>query len=206
MKQIAVLFLLVAVLGGCGVYKPLQIEPVGKKTSVVVPQFAAAYYYFDRDQNLHVVMRSQAVDEKDQSYDQIFTARIFWRPVGGRTSLNPASTSMTYRYIRILPESVGGVGVYEGAGFARITGKNGSREIKVNLVDGELRLTEVSGSFADTLGRARVRGNFTAQYDDAKAVEMLKEAQQEVFARSLPGKPKEEAEKNSNDVPPDNER
>jgi len=179
MKQIAVLFVMVGVLvgwGGCAA-KPLQIEPISKKVATVVPMFDAACYFFDRDGNLHFVMRSQTND----GTVEIFTARVFWRPIGGRTSLNPTSVNATWRYLLIATDTVG---MYEGSGFVRLSGRNGE-DIKVSLVDGDLRLTEASARFADVIGRARLRGNFVAQYDDAKAVEMMKEAQQEFFARSL---------------------
>ncbi|MCL2640798.1 MAG: hypothetical protein FWD53_08140 [Phycisphaerales bacterium] len=183
MKQIAVLFVMVGALvgwAGCAV-KPLQIEPVSKKVATVVPAFDAACYFFDRDGSLHFAMRTNA----DDGMVEIFTARVFWRPVGGRTSLNPTSVNATWRYLLIAADVVG---MYEGSGFVRLSGRNG-QEMKVSVVDGDLRLTEASARFADVLGRARLRGSFVAEYDDAKAVEMIKEAQQEFFARSLLNKP-----------------
>jgi hypothetical protein len=56
-------------------------------------------------------------------------------------------------------------------------------------MDGDLRLTQSSANFVDNLGRARVRGNFAATYDDVKAMDMLMGAQREFFARSLESKP-----------------
>ncbi|MCL2647839.1 MAG: hypothetical protein FWD61_12640 [Phycisphaerales bacterium] len=191
MKQIAVLFLMLVAFAGCATSKSLQIEPVGKKTTPVVLAFDTAYCYFDRDQNLHIVMRAQATNEKNQkTYDQIFTARVFWRPVGGKTSLNSTSINVTYRYLLIAPDEVG---MYEGAGFLRFSDENRKGEIKINLVESNMRLTEASDCFVDTLGRARVRGNFIAKEDNAKAVEMLKAAQQEFFAHSLSSKPRSAA-------------
>ena len=77
------------------------------------------------------------------------------------------------------------VGMYEGAGFVRLFGKTGRRRLPARIMDGDLRLTQSSANFQDTLGRARIRGNISALFDDVRAREMLLDAQREFFARSL---------------------
>ena len=57
-----------------------------------------------------------------------------------------------------------------------------------SVQDGDMRLTQASASFVDTLGRARINGTFSAVYDDARAVDMMLDAQREFFARSLESK------------------
>src|ERR1035437_8833015 len=168
---IAILFLLLAAaFSGCAAYRPLQIEPVGKKVTVIVPKFTSSHYSSDRDKNLYFVMRSQTTDAATKkTVDQVLTVRVFWRPVGGKTSLNITSLNATYRYVLMTPDSVG---MYEGAGFVRLWGKNGRATLQGRLMDGDLRLAQASVNFVDTLGRARIRGNFTATYDDARALEM----------------------------------
>jgi hypothetical protein len=189
-SQLAAVILLLAMAGfsgGCASYRALQIEPVGKKTEVIVPKFDHAYYYYDRDQTLYFVMRSHTTDKASgKPVEQIATVRVFWRPVGGKTSMNPTSLNATYRYVLMTPDSVG---MYEGAGFVRLWGKNGRPKLDARLMDGDLRLTQASVSFVDNLGRAQIRGNFSATYDDAKAMDMLLVAHQEFFARSLLSKP-----------------
>ena len=100
--------------------------------------------------------------------------------------MDPTALNATYRYVIITGDSVG---MYEGAGFVRLWGKNGDHRLYARLMDGDLRLTEATASFTDTLGRSRVRGNFNSVYNDAKAVDMLLAAHQEFFARSLAIKP-----------------
>jgi hypothetical protein len=51
-------------------------------------------------------------------------------------------------------------------------------------MDGDLRLTESSAGFVDTLGRSKVRGNFKATFDDVKALDLLLGSHQEFFLRS----------------------
>ncbi len=53
--------------------------------------------------------------------------------------------------------------MYEGAGFVRLWGKDGDHEISARVMDGDLRLTESSAGFVDTLGRSKMRGNFKGE-------------------------------------------
>lgn len=161
---------------------PLQIEPA-RKAPAISPRFAQSYYYVDRDQTLYFIMRS-AVSEGGKSIEQIMTVRVFWQPRGGVTTMNPAALNATFRYAVITPESMG---LYEGAGFVRLNSKLGDATFRALVVDGDIRLTQATNSFVDTLGRAHLTGAFSAAYDDAKAMDMLLEAQQEFFARSLKG-------------------
>ena len=132
-------------------------------------------------------MRSATTDKATgKPLEQVATVRVFWRPVGGRTSMNNTSLNATYRYVLMTPDSVG---MYEGAGFVRLWGKNGAATLQARLMDGDLRLTEASANFVDTLGRAKIRGNFSAVYDDKRALDMLLAAHREFFARSLVSKP-----------------
>lgn len=171
---------------GCTSSRPLQIEPVGKKGVVVQPKFTDACYRYDEDGALYFVARNRTSDKvTGQAVDQIVTVRVFWRPVGGKTSLNNTSLNATYRYVLMTEHAVG---VYEGAGFVRLWGKNG-KKIDARLMDGDLRLTEASDSFTDTLGRSRIRGSFSARYDDGRAMDMKLQAHRDLFNRSLTLKP-----------------
>jgi len=190
MKRLAFLFLFVPLLAACGVYQPLQIEPQRKATPIS-PRFGSSYYYFDRDQNLSFVMRSTATDSATgKTVEQIAAIRVFWRPRGGVTTLNSSAVNATIRYIIMTPDSMG---MYEGAGFVRLLSSTGSSPFQARVMDGDLRLTQASNSFVDTLGRAHINGAFTATYDDAKAMDMLLDSQREFFTRSLNSKPAEAA-------------
>jgi hypothetical protein len=183
-----ILLLGAALAGGCNSARPLQIEPVGKKGVAIQPKFENACYRYDADGTLFFVGRSRSTDKATgQTVEQIATVRVFWRPVGGKTSLNDTSLNATYRYVLMTEHAVG---VYEGAGFVRIWGKNGQK-LDARVMDGDLRLTESSTSFNDTLGRSRIRGSFSAKYDDARAMDMLLQAHRDLFYRSLTLKPEE---------------
>jgi hypothetical protein len=168
---------------GCAAYRPLQIEPIARKGYVVAPKFSQGYYYADRDNNLYYILRSKGLDPATRKpVDQLFTLRVFWRPIGGKTTLDPTGLNATWRYVLMTPDSLG---IYEGAGFVRLFGKNGRRRLPARIMDGDLRLTQSSANFQDTLGRARIRGNVNAIFDDVRGRELLLDAQREFFARSL---------------------
>lgn len=186
MKRMFSMLLAAPLLTGCVAYQPLQFEPVRRATPVA-PRFNQSYYFLDRDRNLHFVMRSQTMDAVSATpIDQVVTVRVFWRPRGGVTTLNATALNATFRYLIMTPQSLG---MYEGAGFVRLSSKDGARKFEARFIDGDMRLTQASANFNDTLGRARVRGYFSALYNDARAFDMLLEAQREFFYRSLESTP-----------------
>ena len=183
MKHVSVLFLFVllpALLTGCGFGgRPLRIEPVANKAAAFEPRFGQVYYRVDRDQNVYFYLKA---DSAKGASDQTILFRVFWQPIGGRTTLNAAAINATYRYV-VLNST--GAGMYEGTGFVRFSGKVGSPRLKARLIDGDLRLTESTSGFVDTLKRSRIRGTFTAKRDDARTVEQTLEAQRTYFARTF---------------------
>jgi hypothetical protein len=201
MRNFAAIFVigLMAVgLGGCGDYarympnvpflpttaaEPLQIASVEKKGTVVRPNVSNAVFYADGDYVLHVIAESEGADPgTGMPVRQVLIMRIFWVPVGGKTSLNPTSVNFTFRYLLIAPESAA---QYEGAGFVRAYGKADAKEMPLRIMNSDLRMTEKTGKFTDVLSRCRVTGNFTARRDDNEAVARIAKAQQEFFAASL---------------------
>ena len=138
-------------LCACQVYAPIQLTPV-KTTTPVVPRFTQNYYYFDRDQDLYFVMRSHSTDAASgKPVDQIATVHVFWHPQGGVTTLNSSALNATFRYLVMTPDAVG---MYEGAGFVRLFSKMGAGKFNARITDGDMRLSQASTSFVDTLGRA----------------------------------------------------
>lgn len=168
---------------GCATSRSLRIEAVEKKGTVVAPRFRQAFYRFDRDKTLYFVMRTTSTDRSSgDQVEQIVIARIFWQPRGGKTTMNPAALNATFRYIVMTPKAVG---MYEGAGFVRLSDKPGSREMRVRVVDGDLRLAETSAAFNDNLGRSRFRGNFTAKLSPVQTFDLMEAAHRDFFSRSL---------------------
>lgn len=182
--MIVVLALASFLAGGCASFRPLQIQPVAKKQAIIRPDFQTATYRADRDGNVYMILHSQSKDRASgQPVEQYLIVRMFWLPVGGKTSLEPSALNSTYRYIVIAP---GAEGMYEGAGLIRLYDKIGKKHMDARIVDGDLRLTEATEHFKDTIGRARIRGNFSANLAEADTMDGILKAQQDFFARSMP--------------------
>lgn len=183
MARVLAAGLLAAMGCGCAAYRPLQLEPLKNKAAIVEPHFSGGYYYEDRDHTLYYVMRTHTTDPTTgQRVEEGLVVRVFWRPVGGKTTMEKTGLNATWRYIVMTPTAIG---MYEGAGFVRLFGATGRARLPARIMDGDLRLTEASSKFVDNLGRARVRGNVSGRFSDVEATKMLHEMQQDFFARSL---------------------
>lgn len=177
---------LALLMPACGIAQPLQIEPA-RRGAAISPRFAETVYSYDRDQNLTFVMRSTGTDQASgKPIEQLATIRVFWRPKGGVTTLNPSALNATIRYVVMTPDALG---IYEGAGFVRLNSRTGAPNLEARVMDADIRLTQRSDRFVDTLGRAHMRGYFKAVYNDVKTNDMLLNAQQEFFGRSLLSQP-----------------
>jgi hypothetical protein len=180
--RLLLLLLALPLLPACGIYTPLQIQPTRKATAIQ-PRFTESYYAYDRDQVLSFIMRSQGTDASTgKPVEQIATLRVFWRPRGGVTTLNPSALNATIRYVVITPDAQG---IYEGAGFVLLNSKTGAGKMRARVMDSDMRLTQKTENFNDTLGRARMKGYFTAAYNDEKTAQLTLQSQQEFFGRSL---------------------
>jgi hypothetical protein len=177
-------------LGGCnvldplmGAYAPLQIQSVEKKDKVIQPAFSDVVYYPDRDRVVHVISTAEGTDAATgKPVRQILILRIFWIPVGGKTSMNPTSLNFTFRYLVIAADAAA---QYEGAGFARLNDEPDADQLPIRIVDADLRMTEKTEKFVDVLQRCRVAGNITARRDDHETVARLLAAEREYFHATL---------------------
>lgn len=173
---------LVFLLAGCTYGgHPLRIEPVASKGGEIRPNFRQIYYRVDRDKNVYFYLKATPT-KGQKEIDQTVVIRVFWKPIGGRTSLNAAAINSTFRYVVSNPT---GAGSYEGAGFVRFYSRIGSKELRAKLMDGDLRLTEATSGFVDTLKRSRIRGTFIARRDDGQTVDLMLQAQRDFFARTF---------------------
>lgn len=99
--------------------------------------------------------------------DAVFLhAQMIWIPKPGLTPLDPAATNLV---VRILIVSDGEVGLYGGAGFARIDGDPGDEKVEIEVEGGTLTLLERTDGFNDLLSPAGFSGTFAANLapDDA---------------------------------------
>ena len=106
--------------------------------------------------------------------EQVATIRVFWRPKGGVTTLQSSAINATIRYVVMSPDAQG---IYEGAGFVLLNSKTGDGKMHARIMDSDMRLTQKTNTFNDTLGRARMKGYFTAAYNDEKTAQLLLQAE-----------------------------
>jgi len=190
MRGMICLVVLALAMAGCGYGgNPLRIEPIALKGAIIEPVFQQAWYRIDRDQNVYFYLKaantktaSGATNSRNATSDQTVVIRVFWQPVGGRTSLNAAALNTTFRYV---VTNATGAGSYEGAGFIRFYSKVGGKRLKVRLIDSDLRLTEATANFVDTIKRSRFRGTFTATRDDSRTLGLMLDAQRDFFAKTF---------------------
>ncbi|MEI7766495.1 MAG: hypothetical protein WCJ97_03555 [Phycisphaerae bacterium] len=184
MKYLATILIALTALTltGCGTSTyPLRIEPVKAKSDFSVePQITEGLYRVDSDGDVHVLLR--AGGDLGNWREQFVLMRIFWRPAGGKTTLDPSALNATFRYVLINDTQVA---QYEGAGFVRFSDNPGEEQISARVVDGDLRLTEATQDVKDTLGRSAIRGRFTAKLANAKVMSDALQAQRDYYQRSL---------------------
>jgi len=103
---------------------------------------------------------------------QAVTVRMFWRPKAGATPIDRTATNATIHYVIFTGEPTGDVtageqiGIYSGAGFLYPSNKPGGDRLTGGIWEANLRLSDHTEAFADLLGKAVIKGKFTARRDD----------------------------------------
>lgn len=94
--------------------------------------------------------------------DAVFLhAQLIWIPKPGLTPLDPSATNLV---VRVVIVSDGEVGLYGGAGFARIEGEPGKERVGIEVEGGTLTLLESTKGFNDLLSPAGFSGTFAAEF------------------------------------------
>ena len=118
--------------------------------------------------------------------DAVFLhAQLIWIPKPGLTPLDPAATNLV---LRVLIVSDGEVGLYGGAGFARVEGLPGKEQVEIEVEGGTLTLLEKTAGFNDLLSPAGFSGTFAAGFapeDSAKWRRALSQFATNAFGKSM---------------------
>lgn len=146
--------------------------------------FDRAYYRAEDQNTVTVVLIQGPVDRPEQAV----TLRMFWRPRGTRTPVDPTATNTTVQYLVFAEASaeqgpLREVGVYAGAGFMVLDDDPGDARLSGALREAQLALTDRSDRFNDLLGKSLLRGSFTARRDEQRVAELLGQLQREVSDR-----------------------
>jgi hypothetical protein len=118
--------------------------------------------------------------------DAVFLhAQLIWLPKPGLTPLDPSATNLV---VRVVIVSDGEVGLYGGAGFARVEGEPGEERVEIEVEGGTLTLLERTKGFNDLLSPAGFSGTFAAQFAPEEAARWRRALSQfatNAFGRSM---------------------
>ena len=134
-------------------------------------RFEEAWYSTDARSNWHFVMRTVRPAEIDpsQQVEQILCARVFWRPVPGRTAAEPSMTDAVVDYYLIS----GSTGIrYTGCGFVSFKKATFGDKITGRIESCQLWPYQTFGQAADLLGRCELAGRFVARPNQGRCVEL----------------------------------
>lgn len=147
-------------------------------------RFDTALYSLDGPDHATLVLLAGPVEDPTQAV----TMRLFWRPRGGRTPLEPSATNVTIHHLVFAHgEGAAEAGLYSGAGFLRPRGELGENTLRLHLRESVLRLKDRSAGFVDPLGQAVLQGELRAVRDDAAVQEVIRRLN--VLARERLGYP-----------------
>jgi hypothetical protein len=191
---VATSILALASLGGCS-----GTEAVGRAEMVAL---GSAPLLFERE----FIVGSYATKESEDSFwfsdvplsrliahseesplkDAVFLhAQMIWIPKPGLTPLDPSATNLV---LRVLIVSDGEVGLYGGAGFARVEGEPGDERIEIEAEGGTLTLLERTKGFNDLMSPAGFSGTFAARFapeDAARWRRALSQFATNAFGKSM---------------------
>ncbi|MEM6394388.1 MAG: hypothetical protein AAF797_16600 [Planctomycetota bacterium] len=194
-RRAAAIFLLataIALLPACSLWptKPsaLAISPVGNEPLRLRGSFDRAFYDFDDQNHVTVLLLAGPEDAPGSTPDQAAVLRMLWKPKAGQTPLAPAATNATIHYLIFADANTAAgplqeVGVYAGAGFLYLEGTPGTARLTGSLWDADLALIDRSDRFNDLLGPSELEGSFTARRDRTRVRTALRKLATETSSR-----------------------
>ncbi|MBI1336583.1 MAG: hypothetical protein GC164_06435 [Phycisphaera sp.] len=135
--------------------------------------FESAVYSFDDSNNLTILL----FDGPAENPVQAVTLRVFWQPRAGRTPMDETATNTTVHYVIFAGEDRREVGIYEGAGFVYVKNDPGDDPLRAAVWQATLQLADHTAMFNDLLGKADLKGSFSAKRDDAAVNSYLRALQ-----------------------------
>lgn len=193
MRRLVAAVLIAAALllaGGCASGN-LRISSSAGGTTLA-PRFVTAVYAYTDENTVDIILSDLAEEELlAMSRDELLRTRgnimhihQFFRPVAGRTALDPTASNTTVRHIVL---AGGEIGVYGGGGLL-LGGDPGDPRYAFRVNDATMRLLEATPGFQDLLGGASLSGGATALRDDDRAIAITRLVHQAVtLADRAPG-------------------
>jgi hypothetical protein len=168
----------VVTLGGCthgrfaGDGGRLAVRSQSSPGTVLSSAFTTGVYGYDDQNNLTVLL----FDGPPENPAQAVAIRMFWRPRAAATPIERTATNATIQYMVFAGHDDDGrtreIGVYSGAGYVYPKSRLGASSLHASVWDAALRLSDRSEGFTDLLGKAELKGGFTAVRDDIAKEQM----------------------------------
>ncbi len=156
-------------LGGEG--GRLAVRSQSSPGTVLSSAFGTGVYGYDDQNNLTVLLFDGPPDNPAQAV----AIRMFWQPRAAATPIERTATNATIQYMVFATSGSEAreVGVYSGAGYVFPRTAPGQSPLAASVWDAALRLSDRSEGFTDLLGKAELKGGFTAVRDDIAKEQML---------------------------------
>jgi hypothetical protein len=177
---IILLALALSCVTGCGSVQTsnyggkLSVRGEDDRQQVVTTRFTESIYSFDGNNSVTFLLSEGPIE----STGTAVVIRMFWRPRVARTPIDTTATNATIHYVVFAPN--GSVGVYEGAGFVYPSDDPGRPSLAAGLWQSTIRLADGSMGFEDTIGRARLAGDFSAPRNDVILRQQVRQLNQRV--------------------------
>lgn len=176
MLIVATSSLLLAGCSGLGLGREggrLAVQSRSSPGTVLSSAFSTGVYGLDDRNNLTVILIEGDPDHPTQAV----AIRMFWRPRAAATPISPEATNASIQYIVFAEppgeEAAPQVGVYSGAGYVFPRGRIDAGALNASVWEASLRLSDRSEGFTDLLGKAELKGGFTAIRDEAAKQRLL---------------------------------
>jgi len=166
-------------LTGCqivtgGASGPIRLEQISSDSSVrLTPQIVeSAHMAIDRSEASFIVHARS--DERGRGTIEHFVhVTMLWLPRAGSTPMDRTATNATVHWVIRAGDEVG---VYAGAGYARLRGPLGRSDVTLQLADATIRLIASTDGFRDPLTPGHAVGEFSAPHDPARHAALLRES------------------------------
>ncbi len=157
----------------------LRVESLGDERVVLPGRFESAVYA-DRGIETSFLICDRPISEFLQGgveSGRVIHVELLWSPKAGATPIEDSATNASIRYIIF---SAGEVGIYAGAGFARLKGTPGDEVFGLAIQDASLKLIDSTPGFNDLLTPARLTGSFGARLDNHQTTQLHRAVSQRV--------------------------
>jgi len=154
--------------------------------AVLAPRFVTAIYAYTDDNTVDIILSdlseqellAMSRDELLRTRGNIMHIHQFFRPVAGRTALDPTASNTTVRHIVL---AGGEIGVYGGGGLLLPGDNPGDRRYTFRVSDATMRLLDATPGFQDRLGGSSLSGGGSATRNDDRAIAMTRLVHQAVM-------------------------